>query len=295
MISTHWKKYSSNWNILPGSLEHQKNMWNHHLVDVHVNASVTKTRISQRPSVVFWSQSLKAGASRHVFLAHLAASIRFVDNLQHLMTWRRWRVEKRYDMWYLVEFECTLGLDVFDFCVKMKVSLLKTKGDWKGLSNISNCSIYRKQTSLESLSNGWDISSWMFVICSNSAVDTMYIIYTHCVISATKEGTGKASKGGLPQQTDHDLASCTQYVGRHQDCERCLVADPYKPSFDTTGGRSQPEVTSRSSASIHSVEKGFHECQWDQWVNPSDKKYDVHSLIFPNTWSGWTFPPKKIS
>ena len=86
----------------------------------------------------------RRGASRHVFLAHLAASIRFVDNLQHLMTWRRWRVEKRYDMWYLVEFECTLGLDVFDFCVKMKVSLLKTKGDWKELSNISNCSIESK-------------------------------------------------------------------------------------------------------------------------------------------------------
>lgn len=65
-------------------------------------------------------------------------------HLQHLMTWQRLRGEKWDHMWYLVEFECTLGLDVFYFCVKMKVSLLKTKGDWKELSNISNCSIESK-------------------------------------------------------------------------------------------------------------------------------------------------------
>lgn len=174
----------------------------------------------------------RRGASRHVFLAHLAASIRFVDNLQHPMTWQRLRGEKWDDMWYLVEFECTLGLDVFDFCVKIKVSLLKTKGDWTKTFKL----LYRKQTSLESLSNGWDIlylpGCLLFVLINPLILCILYI-YIHIVsFPQPKRELEKHQKGGLPQQTDHDLASCTQYVCR-------LVADSYKPSFATTGGRSK--------------------------------------------------------
>lgn len=155
------------------------------------------------PIVVFWSQGWKRGSSTSSTARGLSACFCGAASCSlhpfcwqppiHLMTWQRRRGEKRDDMWYLSNLSALLLLICF-FCVKIKVSLLQTKGDWTKTFKL----LYRKQTSLESLSNGWDISPWMFVICSNSAVDTK-CIYTYCVISATKEGTGKASKGGLPQ------------------------------------------------------------------------------------------------
>lgn len=183
MISKHWKSISQIATFSQVGLRTKKYvkprpswcMWTNRWPNAHLSTPI-----------VFLIPTLKAGgrpcrprraACRHVFIAHLAASIRFVDNLQHLMTWQRWRGEKRYDMWYLSNLFHSWSWSGF-VCVKIKVSLLKAKGgDWTKTFKL----LYRKQTSLESLSNGWDISSWMFVICSNSPVDTMYILYIHIV------------------------------------------------------------------------------------------------------------------